>query len=91
MPTFLVAKKPKHKQKQYCIRLNKDFKNCPHQKKYILKRKKKGGWEGGRGKGKRKEDGKEEEERAEGRKAYLIYLPNVITLIWDPPVSTHLT
>ena len=38
-PTFLVAKKPKHKQKQYCIRFDKDFKNGPHQKKSFKKKK----------------------------------------------------
>ena len=28
-----MAKKPKHKQKQYCNKFNKDFKNGPHLKK----------------------------------------------------------
>ena len=33
-PTCLMAKKPEHRQqKQYCNKLNKDFKNGPHQKK----------------------------------------------------------
>ena len=30
------------KQKQYCNKFNKDFKNGPHQKKKILKKKKRG-------------------------------------------------
>ena len=39
----------------------------------------------------RKEDGKEGEEREEGRKTYLISLPNVSKLTLVPPVSTHTT
>ena len=31
--TCLTAKKLKHKQKQYCNKFNKDFKNGPHKKK----------------------------------------------------------
>ena len=28
-PTYLRAKKPEHRQKQYCNKFNKDFKNGP--------------------------------------------------------------
>ena len=39
-PTCLMAEKQKHeKQKRYCNKFNKDFKNGPHEKK-ILKKKK---------------------------------------------------
>ena len=34
----LAAKKPKHKQKQYCNKFNKDFLNGPHKNKFFLKR-----------------------------------------------------
>ena len=37
IPHDLQPKKPKQKQKQYCSKFNKDFKNGPHQKKSLKK------------------------------------------------------
>ena len=37
IPPALRPKNQNIKQEQYCNKFNKDFKNGPHQKKYVLK------------------------------------------------------
>ena len=40
-----MFKKKEKKKKQYCNKFNKDFKNGPHQKKTLKKRKVQSSWE----------------------------------------------